>query len=178
MTKITLLALLLSLLTGCTPKTKNVAFHDSMGFATNTETVITNKRMIVGALTKKGAKITANKNDLRTLFMERFKDVESVTDLEIAIFAKNGPQYLIARGKRKGQAIIMAMELVQKGRLLQAAEYNQLYISCIAKYCGECGFVTSEKGEIENCKCEKDENNPTDYSSCEQRTFIKTLEKE
>ena len=178
MKKIMLLTMTLWLLIGCTPKTQNIVYNDTDGSSTTAKNINVNQVTLVGAWSKTRTKVTGSKSELKAIFAKRFKDVKRVTDLKIENFAKGGPYYLTAKGKRKGQPLVMAMELIKKEKQLYAAEYNQLYIACTAKYCGACGFVTDTKGEVVNCKCEKDENNPTDYSSCEQQTFIKTLEKD
>lgn len=170
--------LLLNLLfTACTPKADTLMSNDLGDNEYKEKEIDPTKTEKVAEFSKKNT-IDLDKNVAKRIIGKRFNDVESISDIQIQQFKNTAPYYITASGKKNGEDIIIAVELIRKGETLNTSEYNTLHTACVAKACNACSFTIDNNGEIMDCRCEESKNTPEAISPCEHRTFIKTLEKD
>ena len=53
-----------------------------------------------------------------------------------------------------------------------------LHSTCLKKNCTDCDFTLDKNGEIEDCRCPEKKTTASGTTSCEHRSFIKTVEKD
>lgn len=177
--KMTIFLLLLAVcfFTACTPKTETLMSNDLGDNEYVEKEIDPMKTEKVAEFGKKDA-IDLNKNTAKKIIGKRFNDVQGINDIQIQQFKNTAPYYITATGKKNGEDIIVAMELIRKGEELHTSEYNTLHTACVAKACNACSFTIDNNGEIMDCRCAESKNTPEAISPCEHRTFIKTLEKD
>lgn len=176
MTKFILL-FAICLLTTCTPKVDTLMSNDLGDDEYKEKEIDPTKTEKVAEFGKKDA-IDLDKSVAKKVIAKRFNDVQNIGDIEIQQFKNTAPYYITASGKKNGEDVLVAIELIRKGESLNTSEYNTLHTACVAKACNTCSFTIDRNGEIMDCGCAESKNTPEAVSPCEHRTFIKTLEKD
>lgn len=172
-----LLLIAIFFMVGCTPKADTLMSNDLGDNEYKEKDIDPTKTEKVAEFGKKDA-IDLDKNIAKRIIAKRFNDVQSIGDIQIQQFKNTAPYYITASGKKNGEAILVAIELLRKGETLHTSEYNTLHTACVAKACKVCSFTIDNNGEIMDCGCNESKNTPEAISPCEHRTFIKTLEKD
>lgn len=163
-------------LVSCTPKADTLMSNDLGDDEYIEKNVDPTQTEKVATFGRKNS-VNLDKGFAKKMISKRFNDVQAINNIEIQQFKNTAPYYLTAKGKKNGEAVLVAMELLRKGEELHTSEYNTLHTACIAKACNACSFSIDKNGEIMDCRCEETKNTPEAISPCEHRTFIKTLEK-
>jgi hypothetical protein len=167
------LFIILTLMVACTPKIEeNITNSD--GFVE--KDIDPTKTSKIAEFDKRD-ELDLNKRLAKSIIEKHFKTVSNINDVEIKQYKHAAPYYLVAKGKKNDEAVLIAMELLRKGGELHASEYNTLHTMCTAKSCESCTFRIDKNGEIGDCNC-AEATIESKNSPCEHRIFIKTLEKE
>lgn len=165
------LILMIGLIGACTPSQK------SAEKAMEKEDIFNKLSSITLGLTPKYKSLKLPKTKLRVFFSEKFGDSNGFKKFKI-ITDNEADYYLIASGMREGKKTQFAVELMQKQGYLIVEDFDQLYYSCIAKYCEDCSFRFNGKGTIGGCSCEAlTEEPPNGRTACEHSIGIKSSEK-
>lgn len=167
------LFIIIVLIAACTPRTEEIIKDENSFVEKNIDPTKTSK---VAEFDKKD-EIDLDKRLAKDIIEKHFELVTNLQDIEVKQYKHAAPYYLIAKGKKEGEIVLVAMELLREGGELHASEYNTLHTMCTAKSCESCSFQVDKNGEIDDCNC-ADATEISENSPCEHRMFIKTLEKD
>ena len=142
-----LLLFAICLIVACTPKADSLMSNDLGNEEYVEKEIDPTKTEKVGEFGKKNA-INLDKSAAKKIINQRFNDVSSIKDIEIQQFKNTAPYYITAAGKKNGEDVLVAMELIRKGEELHTSEYNTLHTACVAKACNACSFTIDNNGEI------------------------------
>lgn len=178
MKNVYLLALIFGLLiSSCSPKSSDLISSANMeGDEFVEKDIDVNITEKVATIEEEG--INVNNTLAKAVLNKRFNDIKKITDIEVKNFKNNGAYYLLGKGLKDNKEILLAIELERKGLELHSAEYNMLHSSCLKKGCTDCAFTIDKNGEIEDCSCPDKKTTPSGNTTCQHRSFIKTLEKD
>lgn len=178
MKNIYLLGFVLSILiVSCTPKSNDLISSANMeGDEFVEKDIDVNITEKVATLEEKG--IDINNTLAKAVLDKRFNNIKKISDIEVKNFKKDGVYYLLGKGLKDNKEILLAIELERKGLELHSAEYNMLHSSCLKKGCADCNFTIDKNGEIEDCSCPDKKTTVSGNTTCQHRSFIKTVEKD
>lgn len=172
-----LIIALFLILSSCTPKSEAlISSADTEGEEFVEKDIDVNVTERIALIEDSG--IDINMVLAKSVLNKRFNNIKKIENIEVKNFKKDGAYYLIGAGLKDKKEILLAIELERKGLELHSAEYNLLHSTCLKKNCKDCAFTIDKNGEIEDCRCPEKKTTASGTTSCEHRSFIKTVEKD